>query len=65
MPTIDTESRKRHLPLALGEEMVLSLADIDPPAAAADDDARARLADAQAGVAPGFARGDDADERRP
>ena len=49
---------------ALDEEIViLALADVDAAAAAADDHARVGLADAQAGVRPRFARGDDADER--
>ena len=56
---------RRHLAAALDEEVVvLPLAHVDAAAAAADDDARSRLADGETGVGPGFPRGDDADERR-
>ena len=56
----------RDLLQAVGEELaVLPLADLDAAGAAADDDAGARLAEAQAGVDPGLARGDDAGQRRP
>ena len=55
---------RRDLLAALDEEVVvLPLADVDAAAAAADDDAGVRLADAQAGVGPRLARGDDADQR--
>ena len=47
-----------------GEEiLVLLLADVDAAAAAADDHAGVRLADAQAGVVPGLARRDHAEQR--
>jgi hypothetical protein len=67
MPTIDTGmAYGRDLLQAVGEELaVLPLADLDAAGAAADDDAGARLAEAQAGVDPGLARGDDAGQRRP
>ena len=53
------------MPAARREEvLVLLLADVDPAAAAADQHARARLARAQAGIAPRLARGNDAEQRR-
>src|SRR5262249_13777426 len=56
---------RRHLLPPIHEEVVvLPLADVDAAAAAANHYARARLADAQTGVDPGFTRRDDADERR-
>ena len=65
MPTIDTGMAYgvTFLPLLDEEVVVLPFADVDAAAAAADDDAGVRLADAQAGIGPRFARGDDADER--
>ena len=51
------------LPVLDEEVVVLPLADVDAAAAAADDHAGARFADAQPGVVPGLARGDHADQR--
>ena len=66
MPTIETGiAYGVTLRPSLDEEVVvLPLADVDAAAAAADDHAGARLAGAEAGVVPRFARGDDADQRR-
>src|SRR5581483_11840844 len=53
----DGDRVRRHVAAAGREEIfVLALADIDAAAAAADEDAGIRLAGAQAGVAPRFAR---------
>ena len=60
----DRDGVGRDLAAALDEEIVvLPLADVDAAAAAADDDAGFRLAERQAGVDPGFARRDHADQR--
>ena len=56
---------RRHVPAAGGEEvLVLLFADVDAAAAAADEHAGAGLARAQSGIAPRFARGDHAEQRR-
>src|SRR5262249_601942 len=61
----DRDRVRRHLLPAFDEEIVvLPFADVDPAAAAADDHAGIRLADAQSGLGPRFARRDDADQRR-
>jgi hypothetical protein len=54
----------RHLAATFDEKVVvLPLADVDPPAAAADDDARRGFTNPQARVVPRFPCGDDGDER--
>jgi hypothetical protein len=52
------------LPAVVEELEVLPLGDVDAASAAADEHAGARLVEAQAGVVPGLAGGDDGNERR-
>ena len=62
----DGNGIRRHVAAAGGEEiLVLLLADVDAAASAADQYARIRLGRSQTGIAPRFARGDDAEQRRP
>ena len=61
----DGDRVRRHVTAARGEEVfMLLLADVDAAATAANEHAGAGLPGAQARVAPGFSRGDDAEERR-